>query len=156
MRKIKLFVMRILMLCLLAGIVVYPGKRTELRAEPISKMGSFRVESPISAVVAQVLPSQPSTPTPTPSQPPTTLEPPTSTPVQPTQRSRHRNLLLPFSLNLYLLLHPRPRSRPPVLQVDRILQQDALCLNHQLCQHLNPRLHQHNPPLLLLSLSLLL
>jgi len=75
--------MRILMLCLLAGIVVYPGKRTELRAEPISKMGSFRVESPISAVVAQVLPSQPSTPTPTPSQPPTTLQPPTSTPVQP-------------------------------------------------------------------------
>ena len=77
--------MRILMLCLLAGIVVYPGKRTELRAEPISKMGSFRVESPSSAVVAQVLPSQPSTPTPTPSQPPTTLEPPASTPVQPSE-----------------------------------------------------------------------
>ena len=73
------------MLCLLAGIVVYPGKRTELRAEPISKMGSFRVESPSSAVVAQVLPSQPSTPTPTPSQPPTTLEPPASTPVQPSE-----------------------------------------------------------------------
>ena len=85
MRKIKLFVMRILIFCLLVGIVVYPGKGTELGAEPISKMGSFRMESPISAVVAQASPSQPSTPAPTPSQPPTTLQPPTSTPVQPSE-----------------------------------------------------------------------
>jgi len=77
--------MRILIFCLLVGIVVYPGKGTELGAEPISKMGSFRMESPISALVAQASPSQPSTSTPTPSQPPTTLQPPTSTPVQPSE-----------------------------------------------------------------------
>jgi len=61
--------MKILLFCLVAWIVSYPGMETELGAEPISKMGSFRLESPISAVVAQASSFQPSTPAPPPPPP---------------------------------------------------------------------------------------
>ena len=108
--------MKILLFCLVAWIVSYPGMETELGAEPISKMGSFRLESPISAVVAQASSFQPSTPTPTPSQPPTTLQPPPSTPVQPAEVPTPKSVspLQPQPLPAPSTATPTPTPSPPV------------------------------------------
>ena len=116
MEKISRFWMKILLFCLVAWIVSYPGMETELGAEPISKMGSFRLESPISAVVAQASSFQPSTPTPTPSQPPTTLQPPTSTPVQPAEVPTPKSVspLQPQPLPAPSTATPTPTPSPPV------------------------------------------
>ena len=116
MEKISRFWMKILLFCLVAWIVSYPGMETELGAEPISKMGSFRLESPISAVVAQASSFQPSTPTPTPSQPPTTLQPPTSTPVQPAEVPTPKSVspLQPQPLHAPSTATPTPTPSPPV------------------------------------------
>ncbi|PIX26678.1 MAG: type II secretion system protein GspD [Deltaproteobacteria bacterium CG_4_8_14_3_um_filter_45_9] len=116
MEKISRFWMKILLFCLVAWIVSYPGMETELGAEPISKMGSFRLESPISAVVAQASSFQPSTPTPTPSQPPTTLQPPPSTPVQPAEVPTPKSVspLQPQPLPAPSTATPTPTPSPPV------------------------------------------
>ena len=115
MEKISRFWMKILLFCLVAWIVSYPGMETELGAEPISKMGSFRLESPISAVVAQASSFQPSTPTPTPSQPPTTLQPPPSTPVQPAEVPTPKSVspLQPQPLPAPSTATPTPTPSPP-------------------------------------------
>jgi len=85
--------MKNFVLCLVFGIVIYPGTKTGLKAEPngevfkeqFNKILVIERGTPIFDVVAQASPSQPSTPTPTPSEPPTTLQPPISTPVQPSE-----------------------------------------------------------------------
>jgi general secretion pathway protein D len=87
------FWMKIFVLCVVFGIVGYPGGKTGLRPEPIGeffkeqgdKIVAIQKATPIFDLVAQASPSQPSTPTPTSSQPPTASEPPTPTPVQPSE-----------------------------------------------------------------------
>lgn len=93
MEKIARVWMKNFVLCLVFGIVIYPGTKTGLKAEPNGEVFKEQVNNifviqrmtPVFDVFAQASPSQPSTPTPTPSQPPTTLQPPTSTPVQPSE-----------------------------------------------------------------------
>ena len=85
------FWMKIFILCLAFGMISYPGLETGLRAEPTGQVSREQVNNifviqrmtPVFDVVAQASPSQPSTPAP--SEPPTTLQPPTSTPVQPSE-----------------------------------------------------------------------
>jgi general secretion pathway protein D len=87
--------LRITVLCLVLGIVSYPGEKTGLRAasngeffkEQANKIAAIRKATPIFDLIVQAPGSQPSTsgPTPAPSQSPTTLESPTPAPVQPAE-----------------------------------------------------------------------
>jgi len=127
MGKKAYFWMKIFILCLVFVMVTYPGTKTGLRAEPsgegyreqFNKIFAIEKVTPFFEVVAQASPSQPSTPIPTPSQPPTTLQPPTSTPVKPSEVPTPKSVSpiqpqpLPAPSPPTSIQTPSPPGRPP-------------------------------------------
>jgi len=88
--------MKIFVLCLVFGIVIYPGTKTGLKAEPNGEVFKEQVNNifviqrmtPVFDVVAQASPSEPPASTPTPTKPSTPVQPsetPTPKPTPPLQ-----------------------------------------------------------------------
>jgi len=113
--------MKNFVLCLVFGIVIYPGTKTGLKAEPNGEVFKEQVNNifviqrmtPVFDVFAQASPSQP--PTPTPSEPSTTSQPPISTPVQPSEVPTPKPVtpIQPQPLPAPSTATPTPTPSPP-------------------------------------------